>query len=69
MAKLLWNIVKCTFDLHNIQDNTNELFNTWLKKFHKKEKDLITVGVSAIFWAIWKLRNGVVFDNNKISKS
>lgn len=31
-------------------------------EFNKDEKSLFAVGIAAVFWTIWKLRNGVVFD-------
>lgn len=66
-AQLLWNITKCTFNLQNIPDNVHDMFNVWLKSCNKQEKDLVAVAISTIFWTIWKLRNVVIFVNNKVS--
>lgn len=59
--------MQCAFGLHNIPDNMHDLFNVWPGNFNKQEKNLVTVGISAICWTIWKLRNGAIFDKNKVS--
>jgi hypothetical protein len=43
------------------------MFGTWLNNQHKDYKPLIWVGVAAIFWAIWKCRNGIVFKKMKFN--
>lgn len=53
MANLLWNIMKCAFNLHDNPDITHDLFNTSLLKINKNEKNLVVVGIFAI-WTIWK---------------
>lgn len=61
---ILYNVLlTCSKCLPNVHD----LFDVWLCQFNKNEKSLVTIGIAAIFWTIWKLRNGVVFDNNKLS--
>ena len=35
-------------------------------KFEKNDKNLMTVGISAMLWTIWKLRNKLVFDNHRV---
>lgn len=67
IARLLWNIIQCAFGFSQIPDNLPDLFNIWLASFNKHKKNMVTVGISAICWTIWKLRNGVVFENNKVT--
>lgn len=67
LARMLWNIIKCTFNLFVIPDNADALLNTWLKSFHPDEKHLVFTGVSMVFWTIWKIRNSTIFDNAKVS--
>lgn len=68
MAKILLNIMKCAFDLHDIpdDDDVDSLFNTYLLRFTKSEKNLVVVGISAIFWTVWKLKNSIICYNNKV---
>jgi hypothetical protein len=37
------------------------LLGGWLKKFRKKDKHMVSVGIAAILWAIWKMRNNACF--------
>ena len=41
------------------------MFGNWLSNQNKKIRNLIWVGVAAIFWAIWRCRNDVVFNRIK----
>lgn len=67
IAKLLWNIMKCAFDMFDILDSVHDLFNSWVKKINKNDRGLVVVGISTIFWTLWKLRNRVVFYNNRVT--
>lgn len=67
IAKLLWNIMKCDFDMFDLPDTVHYLFNSWVKFFNKNDRGLVVVGISAIFWTLWKLRDRVVFYNNMVS--
>lgn len=67
MAKMMWNIIQYAFDIKQVPDSTQDLFGVWLKQFGKIEKSLVAVGISAVFWTIWKIRNNVVFDKKRIS--
>uniref|UniRef100_A0A452YGX2 Uncharacterized protein n=1 Tax=Aegilops tauschii subsp. strangulata TaxID=200361 RepID=A0A452YGX2_AEGTS len=44
-----------------------ECLGSWLNSFGKEDKKLVLVGISAICWALWKARNGVIFENKRIS--
>jgi RsiW-degrading membrane proteinase PrsW (M82 family) len=41
------------------------MFGNWLSNQNKRIRNLIWVGVAAMFWAIWRCRNDVVFDQKK----
>jgi hypothetical protein len=50
-----------TFNLAPPKNVTN-LFGNWLKDFPKKEVLQIRVGVCAIVWAMWNVRNNFIFN-------
>jgi hypothetical protein len=60
-AKILWRIIYMTFNIPDPSNVTN-LFGNWLKGVAKKDKGHIRVGVCALFWAIWKVRNDFIFN-------
>lgn len=62
LAKFLWNIVSCSLNLKPVS-NIQDLFGVWLLSYGKGMKTLMVVGVAAIFWAIWKVRNTACFEN------
>jgi hypothetical protein len=37
-----------------------------LANLKKNDKSLMTVGISAMLWTMWKLRNRLVFDNHRV---
>jgi len=41
------------------------MFGSWLTNQNKRIRNLIWVGVAAMFWAIWRCRNDVVFNQMK----
>ena len=45
--------------------NVTNLFGNWLSGIPKKDLGLIRVGVCAIFWAIWNVRNDLVLNKKK----
>jgi hypothetical protein len=45
--------------------NINNLFGNWLAGVIKKEKAQIRVGVCALLWALWNVRNDYVFSMAK----
>lgn len=66
MARLIWNIISCAFDLKPVTDS-NHLFGSWLAAFGKKLKLLVITGVAVVLWAIWKTRNKACFEKKKNS--
>jgi len=41
------------------------MFGGWLSNQNKRIRNLIWVGVAAIYWAIWRCRNDVIFNQMK----
>ena len=67
MARLLWNILKCTFNLLRTPDNVDDLLDKWILQFDKKTSKLLMVGVCALLWAIWRIRNKLIFEGVRIT--
>ena len=66
VAKLIWSIMLCAFDVGRKPESVQDLFGGWLRRFVKKKKSLIIVGIAALLWAIWNARNEICFENKKI---
>ena len=45
--------------------NISHLFGNWLKGIDKSELKTIRVGVCAVLWAMWNVRNDYVFNKPK----
>ena len=60
-AKLVWRMVHVA---HNITPPKN-ISRNWLHGIEKKELKLIRVGVCAVLWAMWNVRNDFVFNKPK----
>jgi hypothetical protein len=61
LAKIIWRIIFMTFSLAPPKNITN-LFGNWLSGIAKKDLVQIRVGVCAVLWAIWNMRNDTVFN-------
>lgn len=61
-ARLVWSLLKCAFDLNSTPINLDDCFSRWIKTFPKQDKILVLVGVSAMFWSLWKCRNDMCFN-------
>jgi hypothetical protein len=46
--------------IHDIPCKIEE-FTVWVERFPKKMRQTIAVGVSAVFWTLWKARNAANF--------
>ena len=66
MAQVIWRIVYMAFNIIPPKNITN-LFGNWLSGVTKKDKSNIRVGVCALLWAIWHVRNDIIFNNSKVS--
>jgi hypothetical protein len=60
-TKILWRIVHMTFNIPP-PANVSNLFGNWLNGVTKKNKGHIRVGVCALLWAIWNVRNNFIFN-------
>ena len=60
-------VLKCSFNIHDIPGKINDIFGQWLNKFGKDNRNLMIVGISAMLWTMWKLRNRLVFDNHRVT--
>jgi hypothetical protein len=47
----------------SLPKNANEMFGLWFCNFKKYERNLITIGCSAVLWSLWKTRNDCCFNN------
>ena len=65
LAKFLWCTVYFTYDLPPPTNITN-MFGNWLNGVDRQSKAFIRIGVSALCWSIWRVRNDIFF-NKKIS--
>jgi hypothetical protein len=61
---MIWMIVYMTFNITAPMNITN-LFGNWLNGVDKKSKTHIRVGVCALLWAIWNVRNDCIFNKTK----
>jgi hypothetical protein len=60
-TKIIWRIVHMTFNIPP-PANVSNLFGNWLNGVTKKNKGHIRVGVCALLWAIWNVRNDFIFN-------
>jgi hypothetical protein len=63
-TKIIWRIIHMTFGLSPPKNITN-LFVNWLKGIPKKELIKIRVGVCAVIWTTWNIRNVLSLTNQK----
>ena len=66
-ASLLWSLVRCVCGLKSSPLSVKDCFGGWINKFNKEDKKMVMIGVSALFWAIWKSRNAIVFERKRIN--
>jgi hypothetical protein len=64
LAKTVWRIIFLAFSISPPSNITN-LFGNWLSGIAKKDLIQIRVGVCAIVWAIWNVRNDFIFNKQK----
>jgi len=60
-AKFLWRAVHLMFGILPPQ-SIDDLFNRWSKTGGNKHNSLLLTAVLALCWAVWIMRNKVVFD-------
>jgi hypothetical protein len=67
LAKLIWQVILCAFQLVRPPENTTDMFGNWIKSFPKNKKHLVMCGASAVCWVLWKMRNDVCFNRTIVS--
>ena len=65
LARPVWRIVHMSFGLPPPKSTTN-LFGNWLIGVPKNDLKNIRVGVYAIIWALWNVRNDFVFNKPRV---
>ena len=61
VARYIWSIVSCSFCLTSVPSSFDDL-PRWLDTFKIKERFVVSSGVAALIWAIWKTRNDACFN-------
>ena len=64
LARYVWNVVSITTGFYCQFVDARHCLTTYLDKFDKRSKYLMTVGFAAVFWGIWKTRNLACFEHN-----
>jgi len=65
-AKEIWRIVYLATGLTPPRSVFHMLGN-WLSNFSDKERRVMLVGAAALYWAIWRCRNDIIFNKTKYS--
>ena len=60
LAKFIWGVIRCATGLVDVPTHFQDV-SAWVMKFSTKERNIVAVGVAAVFWAIWRARNAAVF--------
>ena len=66
IAKFTWRVVQVVLHPICIPMNPSEMFSHWLHLFNKRDRNLLTVGCSAVLWTLWKIRNEACFEDKRI---
>jgi hypothetical protein len=65
LARYVWSLVAMVVGANCRPSNLNQ-FWVWCEKFFPANRNLHTVGLAAICWALWQARNLVCFEKKKI---
>ena len=63
LARYVWNVVSSAFGFNCHFSSVDHCISSWLRGYGKKKRNLITVGIAAVIWSIWKTRNLACFQN------
>jgi hypothetical protein len=63
VASFTWRVIQMALVSLSIPKIANEMFGLWLCSFKKYERNLITIGCSAVLWSLWNIRNDCCFNN------
>jgi hypothetical protein len=65
-AKQIWRIVYLATGL-SPPKSVSHMFGNWLHILDDNMKKITMAGVAALCWAIWRCRNGIIFNKTKYS--
>jgi hypothetical protein len=65
VVQITWNIVQVATNLYPPY-NISNIFDSWLWGINKVLKPLAMLGATPICWAIWRIRNDIVFKRKNV---
>jgi hypothetical protein len=65
VAKVVWATIATCFGASNIPSSFQQSWN-WCEKWIPNGKQFHAVGIAAVCWAIWKMRNKICFEGKKL---
>jgi len=65
-AKVVWAVVAYAIGANNVPRNIQQCWD-WCEKWLPNGQKFHTLGIAAICWAIWRIRNDVCFEGRKIT--
>lgn len=57
VATFTWRVIQMDLASLILPKNSGVMFGDWLCSFKKNDRNLITIGCSAVLWTLWKIRN------------
>jgi hypothetical protein len=64
VAKVVWATIATCFGANNITSSFHQSWN-WCEKWIPNGKQFHAMGIAAVCWAIWKMRNKICFERKK----
>jgi hypothetical protein len=65
-AKAVWAVVAHAIGAKNIPKSLNQCWN-WCKLWLPADRLFHTLGIAAICWVIWKMRNSIYFEGKSVT--
>ncbi|KAG8060373.1 hypothetical protein GUJ93_ZPchr0002g26796 [Zizania palustris] len=66
VAKFIWRMVYTCFNIGPFAD-MKHVWDTWFGKLNKRVRNVVGVGLAAVFWSVWRSRNDACFQNKLIN--